>query len=205
MSHRPITNKSLSGKSKAHNRGDKSGRRREKDLILTLIRAYPGQIVWESWIPGAPVKLTTVVATGVISLSLAVSPANIDGFAARFSNTFQEYRIVRAKVTIRMFSSTNPGIIQFWWDENDVAAPSVTDAVQRFTQSVNASATSMNEVMQWSASDPKDLQYVQTTGTFPVPVSFKAYTNNANFASSIVASDYFEVIPEFQFQFRGLI
>jgi hypothetical protein len=146
-----------------------------------------------------------VVATGVIALSMDVSPVNIDAFVARFSNTFQEYRIIRAKVTIRMFSSTNPGLIQFWWDENDTTTPTVSDAVQRFTQSVNASATSMDEVFQWTASDPKDLQYTTTSGSYQVPVRFKAYTNNANFASSIVATDYFEVIPEFQFQFRGLM
>jgi hypothetical protein len=49
-----------------------------------------------------------------------------------------------------------------------------------------------------------DLEYTAITSSV-TPVTFKTYTNNANFGSSIVATDYCEVEGAVRFQFRGLL
>jgi len=102
-----------------------------------------------------------------------------------------------------MFSSTNPGVLQFWIDEKSTNSPTLAEAQERATLIQNASAVDRNPVLKWTCADPSDLMYVPTATAF-VTATFKVFTNNANFGSSIVATDYLEVEPEFQFQFRGL-
>jgi len=132
-----------------------------------------------------------------------INIGNVISFATRFGSTFVEYRIVRAKIQIQFFSSTNPGVIRTWWDEKSNATPTEVEAEERATQSMSCSATDKVLLAKWSCSDPLDLQY-SAIGTTYTPVTFKAYTDNANFGSSVVATDYLEVSGMFQFQFRGL-
>jgi len=194
--------KSKVGNRKAGSRNT-SFKQKEKQLELTLIRTYPRQAVWEVWLPGLPVKLTTTVTTGAIASSLPLSITSITAFATRFSQTFVEYRIIRAHWRIRFFSSTNPGVIQFWIDEKSAAAPVLAEAQERYTLTCSASSVDTSPVLKWICSDPLDLQYLATSATVVV-ASFKSFTNNTNFGSSIVATDYCEIEPEFQVQFRGL-
>lgn len=182
---------------------NKLTKKREKDLELSLIRTYPKQVVWQTWLPALPVKATTTVATGGISGLYQISPAAIQSFATRFGSTFVEYRIIRARFRIRFFSSTNPGVVQFFMDEKVGAVPTLAEAQERYTLSLSASSTDTEPVLKWVSADPLDLQY-QPIGTTTPLAYFKYFTNNANFGSSIVALDYFEISPEFEFQFRGL-
>jgi len=184
--------------------GSRTFKQKERELELTLIRTYPRQAVWEVWLPGSPVKLTTTVTTGLIAQSLPVSSASVAGFATRFGSTFVEYRIVRAHWRVRFFSSTNPGVIQFWIDEKSNAAPTLAEAQERYTLTCSAASIDTQPMLKWICSDPLDLQYLAISATANVS-SFKSFTNNAQFGSSIVATDYVEIEPEFQFQFRGLL
>ena len=176
---------------------------KEKILELALIKSYPNQVVWETWLPGTPVKRTTTVTTGVIATGIAVSSASIQAFATRFGSTFVEYRIIRAKFRIRLFSSTNPGLLQFWLDEKSAGTPTLVEAQERAVLSCSAAAIDTMSELDWTSSDTLDLQYL-AIATASTLCTFKEYTNNANFGSSIVATDYYEVIPAFQLQFRGL-
>jgi len=175
----------------------------EKQLELALIRSYPKQVVWEVWLPGTPTKGTTIVTTGVIAFGQSVSRNQVTSFTSRFASTFVEYRIVRAKFRVRMFSSTNPGVLQMFFDEKITTNPTLAEANERATKVVNASNVGSQVTMDWVCADPLDLQY-QVITAVTQPSTFKIYTDNANFGSSIVATDYFEVEPIFQFQFRGL-
>jgi hypothetical protein len=157
----------------------------------------------ECWLPGTPVKVTSTVTTGAIATVVSVTPTSITSFNARFASTFVEYRIVRAKFQIRLFSSTNPGVIQAWFDEKNNGTPTLAEANERATLIFNGSAVDTRPVLKWTCSDDLDLQYT-ATGTTATSGSFKVFSNNANFGSSIVATDYLIIEPEFQLQFRGL-
>jgi len=197
--------RSKSHKNKIGNR--KAGNRtqhKEKNMELTLIRTYPHQVAWEVWIPATPSKFTTTVTTGFIAGTFNVRASNVGSYVTRFTSTFVEYRIVRAIFKIRLFSSTNPGVLQFWLDEQVTAPPTLAEAQERAVMIISASAVDQKPVLKWVAADPLDLQYIPIA-TSVTPVTFKVYTNNANFGSSIVATDYLEVEPVFQFQFRGLV
>jgi len=204
MQARKRSNQSKKGNRKVGNPRKNNFREKERELELTLIRTYPRQAVWEVWLPGLPTKVVTTVTTGAIAVSLACSITNIQAFATRFSQTFVEYRIIRAHWRIRFFSSTNPGVIQFWIDEKSAAVPTLVEAQERATLICSAASVDTQPVLSWVNSDPVDLQYLATTAGATVLASFKAFSNNANFGSSVVATDYFEIEPEFQAQFRGL-
>jgi len=176
---------------------------KEKNLELQLIKSYPNQVTWQVKLPATPIKLTTTVTTGIVANSLNVSILGLNNFATRFGATFVEYRIVRAQFVIRFFSSTNPGIIQFWIDEKSASAPTSTEALERFVMSASAAQIDKACQLKWVCSDPLDLQYT-AIGTSYTPATFKSYTNNTQFGSSIVATDYAEIIPHFTLQFRGL-
>jgi len=189
-------------KSKVGNR--KAGSRaQEKILELSLIRTYPHQVCWQVWLPGTPTKFTTVVTTGLIAGVININSGSIASFATRFSQTFVEYRMIRALFRIRLFSSTNPGVLQFWIDEKSNATPILAEAQERATLIVSASSTDRNPVLKWVSSDPLDLQYIATSASATL-ATFKVFTNNTNFGSSIVATDYLEVEPVYEVQFRGL-
>lgn len=175
----------------------------ERRLEIALIPSYPKQKCWDVWLPSLPVKSTTIVTSGVIALSYSLSNTNLQSFNTRFASTFDEYRIVQARMRIRFFSSTNPGVLQVWFDEKVAAAPSLAQAQERYIASLSCASVDKNYQTTWTSADPLDLQYVQV-GVTATPAYFKMYTDNANFGSSIVATDYFEVEGEFRVQFRGL-
>jgi len=179
-------------------------RMKEKILELALIKTYPNQVVWETWLPGTPIKVTTTVTTGAIGVINSVQANNVAAFATRFTSTFVEYRMIRAKWKVRLFSATNPGVLQIWIDEKSTAAPLLAEAQERAVQIISASSVDTRPMLKWISSDPLDLQYIATT-TVNIPLAtFKMFSNNTNFGASVVATDYCEIEPFYQFQFRGL-
>jgi len=201
MNSRPKNNRGKKG-NKASS-GIKSLKSQEKQLELALIHTYPKQVCMECWLPATPIKVTTTVTTGAISQVVSVGAGAVTAFNTRFGSTFVEYRVVRAKFCMRLFSSTNPGVIQAWMDEQSTSAPTLVQAQERATLIFNASAIDQQPCLKWVAGDPVDLAYIPL-GTVTTPATFKVFSNNANFGSSIVATDYLIIEPEFQFQFRGL-
>jgi len=195
-----MTSKSIK-KNQIGNR--KAGSRTEKIMELSLIRTYPHQVAWQVWLPGTPTKFTTTVTTGLIAGVINVVSTSITSFATRFSQTFVEYRMIRAIFRIRLFSSTNPGVLQFWVDEKSNATPILAEAQERATLISSAAAVDKTPVLKWVSADPLDLQYIATSASATL-ATFKVFTNNTNFGSSTVATDYLEVEPVFEVQFRGL-
>lgn len=172
--------------------------------LLTIIKSYPRQVTWDVWLPLNPIKLTTTVTSGLIANAIPIVSTAIASFATRFGSTFVEYRMVQAKMEVRMFSSNNPGVLQFWFDEKSASNPTLVEAAERYVMSINASDITSKKFLTWTARDPLDLEYTAITSSV-TPVTFKTYTNNANFGSSIVATDYCEVEGAVRFQFRGLL
>lgn len=181
----------------------KSFKQREKQLQLSLIRSYPRQVVWQTWLPGTPSKQTTTVTTGVRQSSFPVAFTSMSAFATRFGSTFVEYRIIRAKFVYRCFSSTIPGVSQIWIDEKDTANPTLTEARERAILSISHADVVREHSLKWECTDTLDLQY-SPIGTAVTVASFKLYTDNAVFGAPVVATEFMEIVPYFELQFRGL-
>jgi hypothetical protein len=127
----------------------------------------------------------------------------MSAFATRFASTFVEYRIIRAKFKYRCFSTTVPGISQVWIDEKSTTNPSLNEARERAILSISHANVVKNHELTWTCSDPLDLQY-SDIGTAVTVCSFKLYTDNAVFGAPTVATEFLEIVPYFQLQFRGL-
>jgi hypothetical protein len=143
--------------------------------------AYAGQQFAMHKIPGSNVKLTTTVTTGVVAQTYAVSSDNITGFNTRFSNTYDEYRIVGADFKLIPLGA-NAGEMNFWFDEKSAAAPTANMAAERICRqaTMNSGSPKSTITMKWRARDLLDLQY-SPIGTGVNPVIFKAYTDNTNY------------------------
>lgn len=166
-----------------------------------LLPAYPGQVTKAFVLEGIPVLLTTTVTTGVVAAIAGTSSAQIQNFATRFGPLFEEYRVVRVKFSTRCFSSTNPGLFVHWIDEKQVANPTSAEALQKSKASFNCSSPSPHTLI-WTANDPLDLQY-NDIGTAVNLATYKIYTDNANFGSSVVATAYGQITLTMHVQFRG--
>ncbi len=173
-------------------------------MLHQLVPSYPRQVVTEMWIPGTPSVLTTTVTTGVIAFAQTITNSNVTSFSTRFGSTFLEYRIIKAEFAVRMFSSTNPGLIQAWIDEQSNSTPTLAEAQERAVVSWSAGSVDRTNILRWSSTDIDDLGYIAIASSNAI-ATFKAYTNNANFGSSAAATAYAEVVPRFCFQFRGLV
>jgi len=184
------------------NKNNKKSKKILKNPALALHPAFPGQVVKQFKVETFPANLNSTVATGVIALASQVSANQIQNFATRFGALFEEYRIVKCKFVMKCFSSTNPGLFVHWFDEKQNGAPTSTEALQKSFKTFSASSP-IPHVITWTASDPLDLQFTDI-GTLNVnPVTYKLYTDNANFGSSIVVTPYGLVTATYTVQFRG--
>jgi len=197
--------------SQKRKRGLPKGRRQftnisRRDDPLALIPAFPGQSVNQIvTIVGGGV-LTTTVTTGVISDAFVIDAGEVNGWTTRFGSTFEEYRIVRVRTCIRPFSSTNPGVLACWYDEQSQSAPTLNEsqAKVRLNMTIPLSSVDKTRSMIWIPRDPKDLQFIPIATTNVVPVTFKVYTDNANWGSPITATQVAMIEQEYTIQFRGL-
>jgi hypothetical protein len=171
--------------------------------LLKNIPAYRGQVVEDFHISLAPIVVTTTVATGQIANVYAVTAAAIPTFATRFASLFEEYRIVKVRFVVKNFSTINPGLFTHWFDEKNATAPTAAEALRINLKTFSACSPSPHS-LTWVARDPLDLQYTDCSSLLTNPVSYKLYTDNAVFGSSIVATAYAQVTASILIQFRGL-
>ncbi len=165
--------------------------------------AYPGQVVKTFKLPLTPFTVVTTVTTGQIAAFLLVQASAIQNFATRFGSLFEEYRIVKVRFWFKTFSSSNPGLLTHWIDEKDQTAPIASEAKQKSALQFSAADPSPH-VLTWTARDPLDLQYTDIGTTTVTPVTYKLFTNNADFGSSPVSTPYGTISSQIWVQFRGL-
>ncbi len=179
-------------------------RARLGDPNLELRSSFKGQQMSSMIVKQAPVPMTTTVTTGVIASRLQVDPVSlVPNWATRFQPLWEEYRVIKARAIISLFSSTNPGQINFWWDEKGfIGPPSNTEALDKTQLILSAGSNQNRHVSTWTAHDLGDLTYLETSSP-RTPVSFQVYTDNANYGSSVVATAYLTVTLELTVQFRG--
>lgn len=155
---------------------------------------------------GATQLLTTTVTTGVIAVTYAVAPvANIFGWATRFQNSFEEYRLLGVRFYIRPITAST-GVTKFWFDEKSTSNPTANEAQERTVVAVlpntNANVASA-KMVSWRARDLLDLEY-SAIGAATQPVNFKIYTDTASFGAPVVATTLWLIEPEYHIEFRGI-
>ncbi len=174
------------------------------DNGLIMRPAYTGQPCFATKIMSDPIKLTTTVTTGQIANTTTITNALITNFATRFAGMWDEYRIIKCRAIVVCFSSTNPGQMNHWFDEPSTAgaAPAIADARKNRCLRFNASDTGKPHQMTLTPHDPTLQQWNDTAVGLTIGV-YKMYTDNANYGSSIVATDYCTVQFDLTIQFRG--
>jgi hypothetical protein len=180
----------------------KKNNNQKQDPNWILRPAFPGQPTYSCKVQSDPVKLTTTVTTGVIASTIIISSANITNFAARFQG-FEEGRIIKAKLKISTFSSTNPGRILVYADADDATTPTLALAQSHKRLEFSAGDNKGVKSIVYDVHDLAKLEWTSVFAGLPACGYFKIYTNNANLGSSIVATDYLDYSIEYTLQFRG--
>lgn len=175
-----------------------------RDLSLVLRKEFPEQTALQFKVKGVPILLATLVTSGIASQNLSLSSARILSFAARFL-AFTEFRIVKAIMKIRFFSSSEPGLLLYWCTEDDAAAPNATAAIDAPTKQVNMSDITKSHSIVYVPKDPAQQTWTLVSSGAPVIGYFKCYSDNTNFGSKITAGNVATISFDFEVQFRGLI
>jgi hypothetical protein len=172
---------------------------------LTDSQSYPGQQVVKLKLTGVPNLVSTTVTTGVIAATYQVQAADITNFATRFGNAFDEYRILGCDINVRPVNSAS-GVSAMFFDEKSQAAPTLADASERtLSLHTNSNASSQSVIVhRWRARDLLDLEYTAISTTTVIPVTFKIYTDTANYAAPIVVTAVWLVEPSLYIEFRGI-
>ncbi len=103
---------------------------------------------------------------------------------------------------IRFFSSTNPGIARIWIEGRSSSTPTLATSEADRGIVANCSDVAKEFRLDYKIMDPVYVDYTPV-GTQQAVGYLNVYTNNANYGASIVATDYFVIIPQITFQFRG--
>jgi len=165
--------------------------------------SYQGQQKTVLQLFGASSLLATS-GGGTINQAIQVANTLITAFSSRFSNTFDEYRILGCTFKVQSVSAPG-GLTAFWYDEKSTSAPTLNNAQERTIMSVlpnnDANARSYG-TFTWKAKDLLDLQYT-SVATSVTPVTFKVYTDTANYASPASTNIWF-IQPVLTVEFRGI-
>jgi hypothetical protein len=174
-------------------------------MELSDSASYAGQQHFRVKLTGAVQLSAFTVTTGVVTQAYAVTAADIIGFATRFGSTFDEYRILGFDARVRPVGA-NSGVAAMWFDEKNTAAPTANEANERsLSLYSNSNAASNTQItLRWRAHDLLDLQYTPIGTTSVQPVTFKIYTDNANYGAPITAVGAWLVEPLYYVEFRGM-
>lgn len=174
-----------------------------RDNALLLRPEYNGQPVCAHILSGTPQIIT--LSSGSATINQGISSALIPTFATRFAG-YSEFRIVKAVVRVSCFSSTQAGLGNIWFSEDDTAAPTAAKATNARARRFNWSDVDNRHTMTYVPHDPAQQTWTLTSSGAPVVGYFKLYTDSAVYgtpsasASTIALVDY-----ELTVQFRGFI
>jgi hypothetical protein len=178
---------------------DGSARRsRATDPNLILRPEFKGQPVVSLKISGNPETLTT--SSGSIAQSIAINPSLIADFATRFSG-FHEWRIVKTEVKIRNFSSSNAGLLNFWFSSEN-ATPTSSSAINSRALRFNVSDITKDHILTYTPHDVEDQNWT-SVGTAFTSGYMKIYTDNPNYGASMTATPLSILDTTHTVQFRG--
>lgn len=183
----------------------RAGPRRSSQVSVTGDgKSFRGQPMSTLVIKSGPVVLSTTAGTGLVSYVQPIDVvADVPSWASRFESLFQEYRLVKVVSVVTALSNTT-GLGHAWYNEVNASPPtfpeSTEQGVNRFPLSVNSSKSFHRFV--WKPRTINDMVFSSTAVSF-VPASFKFFTNNANYGSSLTALQVVICEYEYTVQFRG--
>jgi len=205
MVDRPYYSRTYPIKNTKRKQGSKSRNSTGQARRLSDGPSYRGQQRTTLKLEGISQLLSTTITTGLIAGTYLVEAADIASFATRFGNTFDEYRILGADITVTPITAST-GVSRFWFDEKSSATPTFNDSRERTVVTLpnsNANARSCRK-MTWRARDLLDLQYTSIATTSVNPVTFKIYTDNGNYGAPATVTQLWLVESELMLEFRGI-
>jgi hypothetical protein len=179
--------------------------RQRQDPALFLRGEYPGQPVLSTVIDSEPFTYSTTVTTGLIADSQIVGTNLLNNFATRFQS-WNECRVVKCEAELMMFDSTNPGVISFWYeDAGDTSVPVNTDAFNAKALRFSAADVTKTHRLRYTPHDPLEQQWSQVSAGSVAAGTWKLYTDNGNYGSSVAVKLYLSIVFKLTVQFRGFV
>jgi len=150
-------------------------------------------------------KITTVVTSGLIAYTAALNVGLVNSFAARFGTSFDEYMILSLTVRINTCSSNLPGLLNVWIENQSGATgtPAATDAKSNKTLTFSAGSNEKTWSLSFNPRNTATQTWNLPSNTTASIGNLKIYTNNADFGSSVVATDYAVITGTMRVAFRG--
>lgn len=168
--------------------------------------SFAGMNIVSLRLPGIPVKLTSIVTTGLIANEQSMNPnsgtVGIETFS-RYTAVFREYRIDSIRMEIIPLGIYT-GATYFFFSERQLTTPTFYEAfTQEATLLKNNEQLAKNKFLTWKNSDYSDSTWT-TTGVNLAPCFFETYTDNANLGSPVAATELYLLRPTYYLRFRGL-
>lgn len=183
------------------NGGSKQSSRPKLRPDLELHPVYPGQAVATMKLYSTPALLTTTVTTGVVATSINFDPVTqIPAWDTRIQTLWKEYRVIKVRKCIQLFSATNAGMLMLWAGTTS-GAPTAAEGLNARSLRFNASSVDRLHELSWVPSDPADLAYKLTSAS-STPAFAKVYTDAANFGAPIAVTILGLLTMEYTLQFR---
>ncbi len=166
--------------------------------------AFSGQQRVKMTIAGGPDLLSTTVTTGVVSYALPLDPTNVQGWAERFGDTFDEYRVRAVRIFVSPVSQST-GVSKVFFDEKSSTAPAAIDSYERNHHTLinNSSAPRATGTFVYVPRDLLDQEFSATTASKAVAY-FKLYTNTAQWAAPATVTVLWSITWEYDLEFRGI-
>lgn len=161
----------------------------------------PGTPVTTHRVQGAVQKFTTTVTSGLIAASLPIDASDINSWS-RFG-LYDEYRIIKCVFHAYPCSAVNPGSICMWVEPKSSTTPTFSISANNYVTQFSAGGNMRPTTLTYR---PTDIAYAlfQPTSTSTFVIGYlNVYTDNANYAAPITATDLFVIRAEYTIQFRG--
>jgi hypothetical protein len=133
-------------------------------------------------------QVVTTSGAGVVALSIHNDPVTqVNTWSTRFQTMFDEYRVIKCRWQFRCFNSTTPGVLNMFIDEKSSGAPVSADSQKMMGLKFNSSDVTKVHVLDWTPSDPRDLEYNDCATSVPADAGhyLKLYTDTANWGSPV--------------------
>lgn len=184
--------------------GSQSRKTNRMSLYKNPSPSFGTQQLFAVRMDGIPVKVTTTITTGVAAVAYeADAVSTVLGYGTRFSATFQEKRLIKASFKVTMLLPSQ-GVLVSLFDEKVVSIPTANQSKEMDILSREPITNVLRpRTYVWRARDIDDLGF-DPVATASTPVTFKCYTNVADWGATAVSTDIAIIEPTFWVQFRGL-
>jgi hypothetical protein len=149
-------------------------------------------------------KLTTTVTSGVIASTTPIQAGIIASFGSRFA-LFDEYLLESFTVKLDTCSSNLAGLINVWFETNatSTATPTQNDAKDNKTLTFAAGSNDRTHKLHYNPRNAVTQVWTPISTTTVTIGNLKVYTDNSNYGSSVVATDYVVMTGVMRVSFRG--